>query len=139
MPARILVTALVLLTAPAPAAGAAPPSVHVIAGKPLEFQFVLSKTTVPAGRVLFEVRNEGRLPHRFKVCAREGLINANYCTGRETNWIAPGASARLVVFFARPGPFEYLCGVRGHAAAGMKGTLRVVPTRRVLAAPAATR
>ena len=139
MPVRILVTSLILLSAAAPASSAVPQTVLVVAGKPLEFQFVLSKTVVPVGRILFEVRNEGRLPHRFKVCAREGLMNAHYCAGRETKWIAPGASARLVVFFPRPGRFEYLCGVRGHAAAGMKGTLRVVSRRRMLAAAAATR
>jgi uncharacterized cupredoxin-like copper-binding protein len=99
--------------------------VGVVAGMPFEFSFLLSRTVISTGTVVFEVRNAGRLPHMFKVCADSGSLGPNYCRGSETRWIEPGSSGRLRVLFAKEGTYEYLCGVRGHAAAGMKGLLTV--------------
>jgi uncharacterized cupredoxin-like copper-binding protein len=39
--------------------------------------------------------------------------------------LSPGQVATLTVTFTAPGTYEYLCTLPGHAAAGMKGELRV--------------
>jgi uncharacterized cupredoxin-like copper-binding protein len=88
-------------------------TVTVTAGKPSEFHFTLSKKTVPHGTVTFKVTNKGALPHDFKI------------GGKKTKLLTPGQSATLKVTFAKKGSFPYLCTVTGHAAAGMKGTLKV--------------
>jgi uncharacterized cupredoxin-like copper-binding protein len=78
-----------------------------------EFKFVLSKRSVHRGRVVFVVHNAGRLAHDFKIA------------GRKTKLIKPRKTVRLVVTFRKKGRYTYLCTVRGHAAAGMKGRLVV--------------
>ena len=95
----------------------------VVAGKPSEFKFTLSKTSVPLGTVTFKITNQGALPHDFMVCTKGGL--ANSCAGKVTKLISPGQSASLTVTFKQKGSYEYLCTVPGHAAAGMKGNLKV--------------
>jgi len=78
------------------------------------FVFKLSTTTVKHGTVTFAVKNTGvGLSHDFKI------------NGKKTPLLAPGKSATLTVTFAKAGSYPYSCTVPGHAAAGMKGTLKV--------------
>jgi uncharacterized cupredoxin-like copper-binding protein len=77
-----------------------------------EFKFKLSKTSVPHGSVTFALVNKGKLPHDFKV------------GGKKTALVKPGKSAKLTVTL-KAGKAAYLCTVPGHAAAGMKGSLKV--------------
>jgi uncharacterized cupredoxin-like copper-binding protein len=88
-------------------------TVAVTAGKPAEFRFALSVKSVKRGTVSFKVTNKGSLPHDFKVF------------GKKTPLLAPGRSATIKVVFAKAGSYPYLCTVSGHAAAGMKGVLKV--------------
>jgi uncharacterized cupredoxin-like copper-binding protein len=99
--------------------------VSVVAGKPTEFAFKLSTTTIKSEAVTFKVTNNGSLPHDFKVCASSTARTANSCAGKVTKLLNPGSSATLTVKFAKSGTYEYLCTVSGHAAAGMKGTVKV--------------
>lgn len=85
-------------------------SISVVA---VEFQFRLSKKSAHRGTVVFHVVNHGKLPHDFKIA------------GRKTPIIKPGKSAVLRVVFRKAGRYRYLCTVPGHAAAGMKGVLKV--------------
>jgi len=87
--------------------------VRVVAGKPTEFKFVLSKRSVPHGAVTFAVTNSGTLPHNFKI------------DGKVTRLLPGGESQSLRVVFAKPGKYPYLCTITGHADAGMKGILVV--------------
>ncbi len=80
-----------------------------------EMGFKLSKTTVPHGTVVFEVRNDGKLPHDFSLGSRGG----------GTPLLQPGQSATLTVAFAKPGKYTYICTVEGHAEGGMIGVLTV--------------
>lgn len=89
-------------------------TVTVTAGKPSEFHFTLSKRTVHRGTVVFKVRNRGTIPHDFKIARHR------------TKLILPGKTATLRIVFKKTGRYHYLCTVSGHAAAGMKGVLRVV-------------
>ena len=71
------------------------------------------------------MKNVGALPHDFKVCSSNKGGSATSCAGKSTALLSPGQSATLVVTFKAPGSYEYLCAVPGHAAAGMKGDLKV--------------
>lgn len=85
-------------------------SIGVVA---VEFKFRLSKKSAHVGTVVFRVVNHGKVAHDFKIA------------GRKTPIIKPGKSAVLRVVFRKAGRYPYLCTVPGHAAAGMKGVLRV--------------
>ena len=88
-------------------------TVTVTAGKPAEFKFTVSAKSVPHGSVTFKVTNGGALSHDFSI------------NGKKTAQIAKGKSATLTVTFSKAGSYAYQCTVPGHAAAGMKGTLKV--------------
>jgi uncharacterized cupredoxin-like copper-binding protein len=88
--------------------------VKVTAGSPTEFRFKLSKKTVHKGVVLFKVTNKGMLPHDFKIA------------GKRTPLLQHGKSKTLRIVFKKVKKYAYLCTVSGHAAAGMKGTVKVV-------------
>jgi uncharacterized cupredoxin-like copper-binding protein len=89
-------------------------TVTVSAGKPGPFAFTLSTKTVKHGSVTFSVKNVGTgLSHDFSI------------NGKKTPLLSPGKSATLTVTFAKAGNYPYSCTVPGHAAAGMKGTLKV--------------
>lgn len=101
-------------------------TVNVTVTKAAEFKFKLSKTALKRGVVTFKVTNGGNLPHDFKVCAsNKGKLSANTCAGRATPLVSPGQSNKLRVSMLRKGTYEYLCTVPGHAAAGMKGLIKV--------------
>jgi uncharacterized cupredoxin-like copper-binding protein len=85
-------------------------SVAVVA---VEFRFRLSKKSVHRGTVVFRVVNHGEVAHDFRIA------------GRKTPTIKPGKSAVLRVVFRKAGRYAYLCTIPGHAAAGMKGVLKV--------------
>jgi uncharacterized cupredoxin-like copper-binding protein len=101
-------------------------SVSVMAGKPSEFRFTLSKKSVSVGNITFNIKNVGKLAHTFKVCNSPNGGTANSCTGKVTGMISPGKTATLTVGLKSKGSYEYLCTVPGHAAAGMKGDLKVI-------------
>ena len=100
-------------------------TVKVIAGKPSEFRFAVSKKTLPTGTVTFRMTNGGSIPHDFKICASPKGGLANSCAGKGTKLISSGQSTALTYTFKTKGTYEYLCTVPGHAAAGMKGDLKV--------------
>jgi uncharacterized cupredoxin-like copper-binding protein len=98
--------------------------VTVTAGKPTEFGFKLSTKTVKAGAVTFKVTNSGAVPHNFTLCTKAGT--ADTCkVAKKTALLSGGASATISYTFKTKGTFEYLCNVPGHAAAGMKGQIKV--------------
>ena len=106
-------------------ANAATAGVTVTAGKPSEFKFTLSKKSAKRGIVIFKVKNSGNLTHDFKLCSRSSTSLANTCNGRSTKMLPPGASTTLRASVLLKGSYEYLCTVPGHAAAGMKGLIKV--------------
>jgi uncharacterized cupredoxin-like copper-binding protein len=114
--ACVVAVSVPMVVAGSPAVGqtvrahAASTTVTVVA---VEFRFRLSTSTVRTGTVIFKVENKGKLKHDFKI------------NGVKTPLISPGKTATLRVTFKKPGSYYYLCTVPGHAAAGMKGHLRV--------------
>ena len=109
--AGALVGASLALALPAVAAPSAT-GVTVTAGKPSEFKFTLSKTSVAKGAATFTLTNKGRLPHNFRIA------------GKATPVLKAGKQATLKVAL-KAGKAAFLCTVPGHAAAGMKGVLTV--------------
>jgi len=78
-----------------------------------EFFFKLSSQTAKLGKVTFVFKNVGHVGHDFAIA------------GKSTQVINPGQTAKLTVTFTKAASYPYLCTVPGHAAAGMKGVLRV--------------
>jgi len=103
--------ALLLVVPAAPAAtGATKATTITVTMK--EFKFTLSKSSAPAGAVLFKITNKGAVPHDFKIA------------GKKSATIAAGKTGVLTVVLKK-GNQAYLCTVPGHAAAGMKGAIKV--------------
>jgi uncharacterized cupredoxin-like copper-binding protein len=82
-----------------------------VKGKLVRKLVKVTKTrTVPHGLVRFIVTNKGHISHNFAI-ARD-----------QTSVLAPGKSQVLNVRLSK-GKYTYICTIRGHAAAGMKGKL----------------
>jgi uncharacterized cupredoxin-like copper-binding protein len=111
--AVVCALAVGVVTADAATSSGRAATVTVTPGKPSEFRFTLSKKSVPHGAVTFKVTNKGSIPHDFKI------------GGKRTKLLSPGRSATLKITFKKAGKYPYLCTVTGHAAAGMKGNLKV--------------
>lgn len=89
------------------------PATTVVTVSMYEMGFKLSKTAVPRGTVLFEVKNDGKVEHDFRI----GKLG--------TPMLAAGEAATLRVQVPKAGKSMFLCTVEGHAGAGMLGTLVV--------------
>ena len=117
MKARSLVVALTaavvaLLLVPVAAPKAAAPAATTVTVTMTEFKFALSKKAFPKGSVTFKLVNKGKVDHDFKIA------------GKKSKLIKPGKSGSLTVTLTK-GTKAYICTVAGHAAAGMKGSLKV--------------
>lgn len=101
-------------------------SVKVSVSKTKEFFFTVTPKSVAHGTITFTVSNGGNLPHDFELCAKPSTAaTATTCAGKKTTLVSPGQTAKLTVTVAKPGSYQYLCTVPGHAAAGMRGLLKV--------------
>jgi uncharacterized cupredoxin-like copper-binding protein len=111
---RAVAIAAVSLGALATAAPASAATTHVTvtAGKPSEMRFTLSRSTVKAGKVVFKITDKGKLTHDFSIA------------GHTAKKVAPGKTVTLTVRLKK-GTYTYKCTIPGHAAAGMKGKLKV--------------
>jgi uncharacterized cupredoxin-like copper-binding protein len=78
-----------------------------------EFKIELSSTDLKAGKVTFDVKNAGKIPHDLAIKG-----------GEKTKLIDAGGSAQLSVTL-KPGKYHLYCTVPGHEAAGMKVDITV--------------
>jgi uncharacterized cupredoxin-like copper-binding protein len=109
-----IVAVLAALLAAVPAAvGTAAVRATTITVKMKEFKFILSRKSVPHGKVTFKLVNIGKLAHDIRI------------DGKTSKKIKPGKKGTFVVTFKKKGKFKYVCPIPGHAAAGMKGVLKV--------------
>jgi len=108
----LLVLAFGLVLAPVATSKPAAPTATTVLVTAKEFKFTVSKRSVAKGAVVFKVTNKGALPHDFKIA------------GKKTPMLKPGKSYTLRATLTK-GAKVYICTVSGHAAAGMKGSLRV--------------
>jgi uncharacterized cupredoxin-like copper-binding protein len=87
----------------------APPVINVTA---LDFKYKLSKTAIPAGKlVTFKVTNKGKTAHDFDINGSKG-----------TPYLAPGKSFTFKVKLKK-GSWGFVCTVPRHAELGMRGNL----------------
>jgi len=98
--------------APALGPGAGSSTTTAVRVSATEFRFTLSRQSVPPGKVVFTVRNGGKISHDFSIDGSTSAI------------VSPGKTTTLTVRLGK-GTFFYLCTLPGHAQAGMKGTLTV--------------
>jgi uncharacterized cupredoxin-like copper-binding protein len=77
-----------------------------------EFKISLLPKRVKHGVIKFSVKNTGKIPHNFVIHRHQTPV------------LSPGKSAAIIVTLKK-GKYTYLCSIKGHAAAGMKGVLVV--------------
>jgi uncharacterized cupredoxin-like copper-binding protein len=113
----ILVLGGAALVAPAATSAAAPIKVtekeYSITGVP--------KTLKHGVKYTFTLANKGKIRHDMLFDGKQvhdvGIHNKKP--------IAPGKSASFSVTFPAAGTFRFYCAIKGHAAKGMKGTVKV--------------
>jgi len=110
-----MIAALVATTAAAAGAGG-PISVGVGAH---EFRFGVYRTAVPAGRVRFNIHSFGEDAHNLLVLGPRGYRSA------VSPDVLPEQDVRFEVRLRRRGTYRLVCVKPGHAAKGMRATLRV--------------
>lgn len=109
---------------PAPASGEttppnSPPSIPRIQVTAVEYHFTLSRTTVPAGKVIFDFVNHGQDEHNLNALEpNEGTV-----AGSLPN-TAPNAHPSLSLEL-HAGSYTLFCSLPHHEEKGMKATLKV--------------
>jgi plastocyanin len=99
---------------PAPA----PPSVPHVQVSAVEYSFTLSRTTVPAGKVIFEFVNDGQDEHNLNVLGSEGPPAGTFPD-------APPKAVSDQTMVLRAGTYTLFCSLPEHEQKGMKATLLV--------------
>ena len=120
-------------TAPATTtAPAATAKVAVVMGKPKEFSLVPSAASVAAGKVTFNVVNQGKILHEFVIVPGASAAALKEANGEANEDGSPGevpdvkAGAKGSVTVTLPaGDYVLLCNLPGHFAGGMYATLKV--------------
>jgi uncharacterized cupredoxin-like copper-binding protein len=78
-----------------------------------EMSFAFDPMPTRAGKITFVVTNNGKIEHNF-VVQGNGIESG-------TKMIPPGGSQSITLDLA-PGTYDFVCGVFGHAIAGMRGS-----------------
>jgi uncharacterized cupredoxin-like copper-binding protein len=81
----------------------------------IDYQFQLSQSTIPSGKVTFVIKNSGNDVHNFDLNGvKSGTI------------LSPGQTETWTVSLA-PGQYLYTCDVPFHVDRGMTGTIQITP------------
>ena len=94
----------------------APAGAKTVAVDMKEFRFVPRQITVDRGRITFEVRNSGELPHVFQVTGAAVDTHIG---------LLPGGETTLDVLFTIPGEYTLVCPIPTHPEQGMQGSIVV--------------
>ncbi len=111
-------------TAPAPVGSAEtpitpkPPEVPRVQVTAVEYAFTLSRTTVPAGKVILEFDNKGQDEHNLNVLSGGGELPGSFPNEQ------PGGVADQAIDL-KAGSYMLFCSLPEHEAKGMKATLVV--------------
>jgi plastocyanin len=105
--------------APSQPAPSEPPSVPHVQVSAVEYSFSLSRTTVPAGKVVLEFVNDGQDEHNLNVGApEEGSPIGSFPS-------MPSKAVADLQLEMRPGAYTLFCSLPTHESKGMKATLTV--------------
>jgi plastocyanin len=98
--------------------GSPPPSVPHVQVTAVEYGLTLSRSTVPAGKVVLEFVNRGQDEHNLNATPLEGPLTASF---------ANAVSGTIVdqQIEMRPGTYTLFCSLPEHEQKGMKATLVV--------------
>jgi plastocyanin len=111
-------------TSPAPVTGTEtpitpkPPEVPRVQVTAVEYKYTLSRTTVPAGKIILEFDDKGQDEHNLNVLGGEGELSARFANEQ------PGGVSEETVDL-KPGSYMLFCSLPEHEAKGMKATLVV--------------
>jgi plastocyanin len=95
-----------------------PPEVPRVQVTAVEYKFTLSRTAVPAGKVILEFDNKGQDEHNLNVLSGGGELSGSFANEQ------PGGVTQETVDL-RPGSYMLFCSLPEHEAKGMKATLVV--------------
>ena len=84
-----------------------------------EYRFGVYRPSVPKGSVRFNVHDYGEDAHNLMVLGPEGYRSS------VSPDVVPGETVGFTVRLRRPGKYLLVCVKPGHAARGMKATIRV--------------
>jgi plastocyanin len=98
--------------------GVEPPSIPHVQVSAVEYAFTLSRTTVPAGKVIFQFVNNGQDEHNLQIAPSEGP---------PAGWFGntPSKGIGDLTVEMQPGTYTLLCSLPTHEQKGMKATLTV--------------
>jgi plastocyanin len=95
-----------------------PPPLPEVQVSAVEYHYTLSRTTVPAGKVIIEFVDNGQDEHNLNAQGASGPPVASFPT------VTPKTVTRQTVEL-KPGSYTLFCSLAGHEAKGMKATLTV--------------
>jgi plastocyanin len=95
-----------------------PPSVPRVQVTAVEYSFSLSRTSVPAGKVVFEFVNHGQDEHNLNLV--QGQASPSGVLGN-----TPSGDVVDETIEMRPGTYTLFCSLPEHERKGMKATLAV--------------
>jgi len=95
-----------------------PPALPEVQVSAVEYHYTLSRTTVPAGKVIIEFVDNGQDEHNLNAQGSSGPPVASFAT------VTPKTVARQTVEL-KPGSYTLFCSLAGHESKGMKATLTV--------------
>ncbi|HST33719.1 MAG TPA: hypothetical protein VLJ80_09410 [Solirubrobacteraceae bacterium] len=98
--------------------GVEPPSIPHVQVSAVEYAFTLSRTTVPAGKVIFQFVNNGQDEHNLKIAPSEGPLAGSFAN-------TPSKGIGDLQLEIQPGVYTLLCSLPTHEQKGMKATLTV--------------
>jgi plastocyanin len=95
-----------------------PPSVPHVQVSAVEYAFTLSRTTVPAGKVIFQFVNNGQDEHNLQIAPSKGPLAGSFAD-------TPAKGIGDLQLEMQPGQYKLFCSLPTHEQEGMKATLTV--------------
>jgi plastocyanin len=95
-----------------------PPSVPHVQVSAVEYAFTLSRTNVPAGKVIFQFVNNGQDEHNLQIEQPEGPLVGSFAD-------TPAKGIGDLQLEMQPGQYKLFCSLPTHEQEGMKATLTV--------------
>jgi plastocyanin len=118
-PAPIIISSPPETKEAAPEEGEAePPSISHVQVNAVEYSFSLSRTSVPAGKVVLEFVNDGQDEHNLHLESGEGPLS-------ESIGDTPSKGVSDLHLEMQPGSYTLFCSLPTHESRGMKATLTV--------------